>query len=103
MQKNIFILLFLTIFLISFDVKNTTIPSVEEQQLDQLTVHFIDSGQGNAALLQFTDEAKDYTILYDVGDWQGNEVTAYLQNENISTIDLIIISHPHADHMGQLD
>src|SRR5699024_493837 len=46
--------------------------------LDPLTVHYIDAGQGDAALLQFTDENDTYTILYDSGDWQGNEVVTYL-------------------------
>src|SRR5699024_3637972 len=42
------------------------------------------------------------TILYDTGDWQGDEVVPFLQKEDVETIDIIIISHPHADHIGQL-
>lgn len=72
-------------------------------ELNPLTVHYIDAGQGDAALLEFTDNEDTYTILYDAGDWQGNEVVPYLQKENIDYIDIIMISHPHADHMGQLE
>lgn len=77
--------------------------SKKTDKLDPLTVHYIDAGQGDAALIQFTDEDDTYTILYDAGDWQGNEVVPYLQNENIDFIDIIMISHPHADHIGQLE
>src|SRR5699024_11706470 len=46
--------------------------------------------------------SSDLTILYDVGDWNKNDVVNYLQSQQIANIDLIIISHPHADHIGQL-
>lgn len=68
-----------------------------------LTVHYIDVGQGDATLFEVHDEEDMYTILYDTGDWQGNEVVPYLQQQGIETIDIIIISHPHADHIGQLE
>lgn len=77
--------------------------SNNDVSLDPLTVHYIDAGQGDAALLQFTDEDDTYTILYDSGDWQGNEVVPYLEKENIDFIDIVMISHPHADHIGQLE
>ena len=77
--------------------------SNNDVSLDSLTVHYIDAGQGDAALLQFTDENDTYTILYDSGDWQGNEVVPYLEKENVDFIDIVMISHPHADHIGQLE
>ena len=77
--------------------------SNNDVSLDPLTVHYIDAGQGDAALLQFTDEDDTYTILYDSGDWQGNEVVPYLEKENVDFIDIVMISHPHADHIGQLE
>ena len=77
--------------------------SKNNSSLDPLIVHYIDAGQGDAALLQFTDEDDTYTILYDSGDWQGNEVVSYLEKENVDFIDIVMISHPHADHIGQLE
>ena len=77
--------------------------SKSDASLDPLTVHYIDAGQGDAALLQFTDDDDTYTILYDSGDWQGDEVVPYLQQENVDFIDIVMISHPHADHIGQLE
>src|SRR5699024_10421932 len=34
--------------------------------------------------------------------WNRTDVVNYLHEEDVSSIDLIIISHPHADHIGQL-
>ncbi len=70
--------------------------------LEELTVHFIDAGQADATLFQFADQDKNYTILYDTGDWKKNDVVNYLHEQQIEEIDLIIVSHPHADHIGQL-
>lgn len=77
----------------------------EKQQtpLDQMIVHFIDVGQADATLLQFADEDGAYTMLIDTGNWNATDVVDYLQAENIADIDIIAISHPHADHIGQLD
>ena len=71
--------------------------------LSELHVHFMDVGQADATLFQYADNGEDYTILFDAGDWNKSDVVHYLSSENIDTIDLIIISHPHADHIGQLD
>lgn len=68
----------------------------------ELIVDFIDVGQGDATLFQYRDKNENYTILYDTGDWLGDEVVPFLQEEGIECIDLVIISHPHADHIGQL-
>lgn len=67
-----------------------------------LTAHFIDAGQGDATLFQYSSDDESYTILYDAGNWNRQDVVHYLSKQNISYIDLIIISHPHADHIGQL-
>lgn len=72
------------------------------ESLSELTVHFIDAGQADATLFQYTDNGEDYTILFDAGDWNKRDVVNYLLEQNVSFIDLIIISHPHADHIGQL-
>src|SRR5699024_8228792 len=65
-------------------------------------VDYIDVGQGDATLIDYDNQDERYTILYDTGDWQGDEVVPFLQKKDVETIDIIIISHPHADHIGQL-
>ncbi len=62
-----------------------------------LTVHFIDVGQGDAILI----DKGDTDILVDGGPSSTN-VLAYLQGQGIADIDLLVATHPHADHIGGL-
>lgn len=62
-----------------------------------LTAHFIDAGQGDATLL----EGPDFTILIDAGRHDNDRVIRYLKSTSIQHIDLLIGTHPHADHIGQ--
>src|SRR5699024_2250469 len=66
---------------------------------EELIVHYIDADQGDATLFEF----EDYTLMYDTGDWKNEHVLHYLEDVGITHINIIIISHPHADHMGQLE
>lgn len=68
-----------------------------------MRVHFINVGQADATLLQIKENDDIITMLIDTGDWNRSDVVSYLHNENIESIDLIAITHPHADHIGQLD
>lgn len=73
--------------------------SSESKQMNGMEVHFIDVGQADAALIQYDN----HNILIDAGDWQGNEVVPYLKDKGVSKLDLLVGSHPHADHIGQFD
>ncbi len=61
----------------------------------QLKAHFIDVGQGDAILIQTPEQ----NILIDGGD-RGTTVVNYLKNQGVDSLDLIIGSHPYADHIG---
>lgn len=65
----------------------------------ELAVHFLDVGQGDAALLLH----EDARILIDTGDHRGSEVVTALRRLGVDRLDLVIVSHPHADHLGQFD
>ncbi len=89
------------------DERTTTSENEDEDishtsSLSDLKVHYIDVGQADATLFQYSDQDKSYTILFDAGDWKGDEVIDHLQAQEVSAIDLVVISHPDADHIGQL-
>jgi competence protein ComEC len=62
-----------------------------------LSVYFFDVGQGNATLLA----GPDFTILVDAGRHDRSDVVPHLASVGVRKIDLLIGSHPHADHIGQ--
>lgn len=61
-----------------------------------LELHFIDVGQGDAAML-ITDEA---TVVIDCGPTSSADVLCEYIKERCDKIDCLVISHPHEDHMG---
>lgn len=63
----------------------------------QLAVYYFDVGQGDATLLA----GPDFTILIDAGRHNRSEVVPYLRQAGVESIDLLIGTHPHADHIGQ--
>lgn len=90
----------------SLDQNNqeTTVKSEKELVTSsELAVHYIDVGQADATLFEFASEDEEYTILYDTGDWTSTDVVDYLADKEIQELDLVIASHPDADHIGQLD
>ena len=65
----------------------------------RVEVHFIDVGQGESILIL----APEKTVLIDGGEnGRGSEVVRYIQRQNVEVIDILIGTHPHADHIGGL-
>lgn len=66
---------------------------------EELQVHFINVGQGDCSLIV----SQDYTVLIDAGEAeQSFVVTSYLSELGIESLDYIIATHPHSDHIGGL-
>lgn len=63
-----------------------------------LKVHFIDVGQGDTILIQAPDGS---TALIDGGE-SGSGALQYLQSQGVEHLDLMVATHPHADHIGGL-
>jgi len=65
-----------------------------------LTVHFIDVGQGDSILIECPN---GNDILVDAGvPAEGPTVVDYLKDQGISTLYAIVETHPHEDHIGGL-
>lgn len=64
-----------------------------------MEIHVIDVGQGDSILFRYNDTS----ILIDGGTANaGPTVIEYLKNEGISSLDYVIATHPHEDHIGGL-
>ncbi len=60
-------------------------------------VHFIDVGQGSSALIQVGNKG----ILIDAAESEyGEYIADYINDCGIDTLDYVVASHPHSDHIG---
>jgi competence protein ComEC len=75
------------------------------QEHKELKITFMDVGKGDSMLLEFPDGG---TMLIDTGtggieglaDMGRSVVAPYLWNKNISSIDAVVSTHFHQDHVG---
>jgi glyoxylase-like metal-dependent hydrolase (beta-lactamase superfamily II) len=60
------------------------------------SIRFFDVGQGDAALISTRNGSQ---VLVDAGP-SGSGVATRIRQLGIDTLDLVVASHPHADHIG---
>jgi len=84
-----------TIYLYARDIHN-----------DKMKITFIDVGQGNSTLIELPggkkilfDGGGSYENIFDIGKYV---VAPFLWHERIKNIDIVILSHPHPDHLNGL-
>lgn len=64
-----------------------------------LTVHYLDVEKCNCVLVQSSD---GHFMLIDAGsndDAHTAEIIGYLQKQGVKTLDFILVTHPHKDHI----
>lgn len=66
---------------------------------DRLEIHVIDVGQGDSILIR---SPSDDNVLVDGGPYD-DVALAYLQSIGVEQLDLVIATHPHADHIAGLE
>ena len=83
------------------DIKPTQPPQTENDKTsNNLEVHYIDVGQGDATLIKCGDES----MLVDAGDEsKGTTVQLYLKKQGVDHLKYVVATHPDADHIGGLD
>lgn len=97
LQNSLLIILVLLSILLLKSLLNTkqSIPNPRE-----INVHFIDVGQGDAILVQVNSK----NLLIDSGPRDEKEkLINYLDSVYIPQFDYIIATHPHEDHIGNMD
>lgn len=87
---------------VDFSSVFTTLSNFEDlkQQNDwAVSVNFLDVGKADCSYIRY----KDANILIDSGDKDTPQnVVEYLKKQDVGTINLIIATHPHRDHIGQM-
>lgn len=78
---------------------HATLPGQELDVNGYLEVHYIDVGQGDSILVRCDGK----NMLIDAGDTDSsNTVIHYLNDLSITSLDLVIGTHAHADHIGEM-
>ncbi len=67
-------------------------------EADSLEIHFIDVDDGDATLVK-TPAGR--SILIDAGNLiTGLKLVNYLKSQGVESIDVLVFTHPHSDHIG---
>lgn len=89
----------LTAFIILILLVFTLSACSDSEPLSTFSIQFIDVGQGDSALV----ECDRRYMLIDGGDVSaGDKVYSVLEEKGIQHLDILVLSHLHADHIGGL-
>lgn len=71
---------------------------VPEPSTNKFIARFLDVGQGDSELIQLPD---NQNILIDSGE-HGSPTVDLLKRYGVRTLNLVIATHPHSDHIGEM-
>lgn len=64
----------------------------------EMKVHFLDVGQGDSIFIELPD---DKTMLIDASEKEyADRITTYIYSCGYSSLDYVVATHPHSDHIG---
>ena len=99
MKKLTAILLLLALLLTGCMPYTPTQTNAPPAEGETLTVHFIDVGQADCALLECNGEY----IVIDGGNVEDSSlVVSYLPEQGVTKLEAVIATHAHEDHVGGL-
>ena len=102
-KKLIGIIIAIIFAFFAYEAKDIVSENVDVSEFakgDAIYVHFIDVGQGSSTLIQQGTTG----ILIDAGEKDyGQVVVDYLKEVGITSLEYVVASHPHSDHIGGLD
>lgn len=94
-KSSLITLVLLVIFVIAYNIYDMATDPNRSGEL--LEIHTIDIGQGDSTLIRH----KDSTILIDAGPRMSEYfLKNYLEKSGVDSIDYLILTHPHEDHIG---
>ena len=95
-STTILILILTLLYCLQF----TSLYNKTNSNSNYLTVYFIDVGQGDCILVN----VNGYNLLIDSGPSSARKsLLGYLDKLSISKFDYVIATHPHEDHIGNMD
>lgn len=98
-MKKIIVLL-LSIFLLAGCTEAVKTEKIPVTAGHEMQVHFIDVGQGDSILIE---SPSGKTMLIDGGvKGAGQQIVSYLKELEINKLDIVVATHPDADHIGGL-
>lgn len=100
-----YLLTFLAILLFSFSIVSCGLTKFNSNKannadINKMFVHYIDVGQGDCILVQVNNK----NLLIDSGPKSDKrKLFNYLSGLNLNKLDYVIATHPHEDHIGNMD
>ena len=103
MKKLIGLIIAIILAFFAYEAKDVITENVDVSEFakgDAVYIHFIDVGQGSSTLIQQGTSG----ILIDAGEKDyGQVVVDYLNDVGVTSLEYVVASHPHSDHIGGLD
>lgn len=99
-MKKIIKVLLLCLFLLAGCTEAVKTEKIPVTAGHEMQVHFIDVGQGDSILIE---SPSGKTMLIDGGvKGAGQQIVSYLKELGINKLDIVVATHPDADHIGGL-